>query len=200
MSDPQEESRRGRHRRAKASHTFVRAGVTLAVPAGAVLVGVAAAGPASADTGSSTGLSIGYNQMCLDDRGDAAADYNPVQLYTCNNTAAQDDWTFNEGGSTIQEFGNMCLDVYAGGTWDGDTVDLYSCNGTGAQVWIPQADGALFNPQSDKCLDDTGWGGPGTQLQIWDCTGNANQSFTVPGTVAGDRVQEQTFYTSNGPS
>src|ERR1700723_398591 len=35
-------------------------------------------------------------------------------------------------------------------------------------------------PQSGKCLDDTGYGGPGTQLQIWDCTGNANQQWNLP--------------------
>jgi Ricin-type beta-trefoil lectin domain len=196
MSDPKEENRRGRHRRTKTSHNLVRAGVTLAVPAGAVLVGIAAAGTASAD---STGLSIGLGQQCLDDRGDAIADYNPVQVYTCNGSAAQ-DWTYVEAGSTVRDFGNMCLDVYAAGTWDGDTVDLYQCDDTGAQVWIPQSDGALLNPESGKCLDDTNWGGSGTQLQIWDCTGNANQSWTVPGTVAGARAVTETFHTSVKPS
>ena len=52
---------------------------------------------------------------------------------------------------------------------------------TGAQVWQPQSDGALYNPQSGKCLDDTNWSTtPGTQLQIWDCTGNANQQWSLP--------------------
>jgi hypothetical protein len=39
---------------------------------------------------------------------------------------------------------------------------------------------ALLNPQSGKCLDDTGYDGSGTQLQIWDCTGNANQQWKLP--------------------
>jgi chitinase len=61
-------------------------------------------------------------------------------------------------------------------------VGLYDCNGTGAQVWVPQAGGALMNPESGKCLDDTGWSTtPGAQLQIWSCTGSANQSWTLPG-------------------
>jgi len=67
-----------------------------------------------------------------------------------------------------------------GGTADGTTVDLYDCNNTAAQVFIPQSNGALYNPQSGKCLDDTGYGGSGTQLQIWDCTGNANQQWQLP--------------------
>ena len=60
-------------------------------------------------------------------------------------------------------------------------VDLYDCNNTAAQVWIPQSNGALYNPQSNKCLDDTGWSlTPGTQVEIWDCTGGANQQWHLP--------------------
>jgi beta-glucosidase len=51
----------------------------------------------------------------------------------------------------------------------------------GAQVWQPQPDGALLNPQSNACLDDTGFSDtPGTQVQIWSCTGAANQHWTLP--------------------
>ena len=129
--------------------------------------------------GSGTGEITGYNGLCLDDRGASTALYNPVQVYTCNNTAAQ-QWTVVESGSLIEDYG-MCLDVDGGGTADGTTVDLYTCNGTGAQVWEPQSDGALYNPASNKCLDDTGYGGSGTQLQIYDCTANdAAQVWTLP--------------------
>ena len=41
------------------------------------------------------------------------------------------------------------------GTANGTTVDLYTCNGTG-------------------------FGGAGTQVQIWSCSGNSNQSWTLP--------------------
>jgi hypothetical protein len=127
--------------------------------------------------GSPTGPIVGYEGLCVDDRGASTANYNPVQVYTCNGTDAQ-QWTV-AAGNTLQVLGK-CLDIYAGGTANGTQVDLYSCNGTGAQVWEPQSDGALLNPQSGKCLDDTGWGGSGTQLQIWACTGNANQQWTLP--------------------
>jgi hypothetical protein len=129
-------------------------------------------------SGQWTGPITGYEGLCLDDRSASTALYNPVQVYTCNGTNAQ-QWTVVESGSTVQVFG-MCLDVDAGGTTDGTTVDLYTCNGTGAQVWEPESDGALYNPQSNKCLDDTGYGGSGTQLQIWDCTGNSNQQWNLP--------------------
>jgi hypothetical protein len=126
-----------------------------------------------------TGPVTGYDGLCVDDQSASTANYNPVQVYTCNGTDAQ-QWTFDTANDTLQVLG-MCMDVNAGGTADGTLVDLYYCNGSGAQVWQPQSDGALYNPQSGKCLDDTNWSTtPGTQLQIWDCSGNANQQWTLP--------------------
>jgi beta-glucanase (GH16 family) len=131
----------------------------------------AALGPAGPVTG--------YDGLCVDDQSASTANYNPVQVYTCNGTGAQ-QWTFDTANDTLQVLG-MCMDISAGGTADGTLVDLYYCNGSGAQVWQPQSDGALYNPQSGKCLDDTNWSTtPGTQLQIWDCSGNANQQWALP--------------------
>jgi chitinase len=127
---------------------------------------------------STTGAITGYGGLCLDDRGASTANFNPVQVYTCNGTNAQ-KWTVGSNGA-LQTLGK-CLDVYAAGTANGTTVDLYDCNGTGAQVWQPQSSGALLNPASGKCLDDTGWStAPGTQAQIWSCSGGANQSWKLP--------------------
>src|SRR5580700_4618038 len=124
-----------------------------------------------------TGPITGYESMCLDDRSASTADYNPIQVYTCNGTNAQ-QWTV-ASGNTLQVLGK-CLDVDAAGTANGTTVDLYDCNGTGAQVWEPQSNGELVNPESGKCLDDTGYGGSGTQVQIWSCADTANQQWKLP--------------------
>jgi Ricin-type beta-trefoil lectin domain/Glycosyl hydrolase family 12 len=131
----------------------------------------------NAGGGGATGPVVGYEGLCLDDRAASTAEYNPIQVYTCNGTGAQ-QWTV-EPNNTLEVLG-MCLDVDGAGTANGTLVDLYSCNGTGAQVWEPQPDGALLNPNSGKCLDDTGYGGSGTQVQIWSCSGNDNQSWTLP--------------------
>jgi hypothetical protein len=88
-------------------------------------------------------------------------------------------WTVVKAGSTLQALGK-CLDIDGGGTANGTTVDLYACNKTAAQVFIPQSNGELYNPQSNKCLDDTNWGGSGTQLQIWSCADTANQQWKLP--------------------
>ena len=125
-----------------------------------------------------TGPITGYAGLCVDDRAASTANLNPVQVYTCNGTNAQ-QWTI-EGNGSIRALGK-CLDVYAAGTADGTQVELYDCNGTGAQDWVAQSNGSLLNPNSGKCLDDTGWSTtPGTQLEIWDCTGGANQHWNLP--------------------
>jgi hypothetical protein len=137
--------------------------------------GVGAASVAQAAGG--TGPITGYQGLCLDDRSASTALFNPIQVYTCNGTNAQ-QWTVGSN-NTLQVLG-MCLDVDGAGTANGTKVDLYTCNGTGAQTWTPGANGSLVNPNSGKCLDDTGWGGSGTQVQIWSCSGGANQSWTLP--------------------
>ena len=124
-----------------------------------------------------TGQITGYEGLCLDDRSASTADFNPIQVYTCNGTSAQ-QWTV-ESNNTLEVLG-MCLDVDGAGTANGTTVDLYSCNGTGAQTWEPQSNGELLNPSSGKCLDDTGYGGSGTQVQIWSCADTSNQQWSVP--------------------
>jgi hypothetical protein len=127
----------------------------------------------------STGPITGYEGLCVDVRGANSADFTPVQVYTCNGTNAQ-QWTVVQAGSTLQALGK-CLDINGGGTANGTTVDLYDCNDTGAQVFEPQSNGELYNPQSGKCLDDTGYGGSGTQLQIYACTANdAAQVWHLP--------------------
>ncbi|MDX6417240.1 MAG: chitinase [Trebonia sp.] len=127
--------------------------------------------------GTTTGQITGYQGLCLDDRSASTANFNPIQVYTCNGSGAQ-DWTVNSNGS-LTVLGN-CLDVAGAGTANGTLVDLYTCNGTGAQSWVHESNGELVNTNSGKCLDDTGYGGSGTQVQIWACSDTANQQWNVP--------------------
>jgi chitinase len=150
-----------------------------AITGGASSGGGAGGGSGGSGGGSTStaGAITGYNGLCLDDRSASTANFNPVQVYTCNSTNAQ-QWTVGSSGA-LQTLGK-CLDVDAAGTANGTKVDLYACNGTGAQVWQPQSNGELLNPASGKCLDDTGSGGSGTQAQIWSCAATANQTWKLP--------------------
>ncbi|WP_188316689.1 ricin-type beta-trefoil lectin domain protein [Solihabitans fulvus] len=124
------------------------------------------------------GAITGYVGKCVDVRAAGTANGTPVQLYDCNQTAAQ-RWTAQSDG-TIRNQGK-CLDVAGGGTVNGIPVQLFDCNGTGAQAWRPQSNGTLVNPQSGRCLDDPAFAtANGTRLQIWDCNGGANQKWTLP--------------------
>jgi len=127
--------------------------------------------------GGTTGQITGYQGLCLDDRSASTADANPIQVYTCNGTTAQ-QWTV-ESNNTLQVLGK-CLDVSGAGTANGTLVQLYTCNGTGAQQWVHQSNGELVNSNSGKCLDDTGFGGSGTQAQIWACADSSNQQWNIP--------------------
>jgi chitinase len=134
-------------------------------------------GSSNGGGGGTTGQITGYQGLCLDDRSASTANFNPVQVYTCNGTNAQ-QWTVESNGS-LQTLGK-CLDVNGAGTANGTTVDLYDCNGTGAQQWVHQSNGELVNTNSGKCLDDTGFGGSGTQVQIWSCADSSNQQWNIP--------------------
>ena len=124
-----------------------------------------------------TGPIVGYEGLCLDDRSASTANFNPIQVYTCNGTNAQ-QWTV-----AVQQHPAGARQVPGRrrrGHRQRHPVDLYTCNGTGAQVWEPQSNGELLNPNSGKCLDDTGFGGSGTQVQIWACADTSNQQWTLP--------------------
>jgi chitinase len=141
---------------------------------------ISGGGGCTANCGGGTGpgaVTLAFNGLCLDDRAASTTNFNPVQVYTCNGTNAQ-QWTLTSSNQ-LTVLGK-CLDVNAAGTANGTTVDLYDCNGTGAQTWVHQSNGAYLNPNSGKCLDDTGWGASGTQTQIWSCTGATNQSWSLP--------------------
>jgi len=140
-----------------------------------------AAAAAAAAAAAVSGPITGYEGLCLDDESASTANHNPVDVYTCNGTAAQ-NWTLSGGNLTVL---GKCLGPTGGGTANGTVVDIYDCNGTAAQVWQPQSNGELLNPNSGKCLDDTGYGGSGTQAQIWTCYDTSNQQWVMPGGGGG---------------
>jgi glucosylceramidase len=128
-----------------------------------------------------TGTLTGLAGKCLDVAGAATADGTPVQLYSCNGTAAQ-RWTLATDGS-VRSLGK-CLDVPGGSTANGAQLQLWTCNGSGAQRWSYDATTHdLVNTAADKCLDVTGnSSADGTRTQIWTCTGAANQKWILNAT------------------
>ncbi|MFJ4790662.1 lectin [Streptomyces sp. NPDC088794] len=146
----------------------------LSVAALTLSAGLLASTPASAATGTITGL----GGKCLDVAGASSADGTAVQLYDCNGTAAQ-QWTVGTDG-TIRALGK-CLDVTGSSTADGTKIQLWTCSGAANQKWTVSAARDIVGTQANKCLDATGNSSAnGTRAQIWTCSGGANQKWTAP--------------------
>jgi hypothetical protein len=115
------------------------------------------------------------NSKCIDVPGANFVDQAPLQMYTCNQTNAQ-QWTFT--GGTLRSQNNKCMDVAGGSTANGAVVQLYTCNNTGAQQFVLNSSMDLVNPQANKCVDikDVNTA-DGAGLQLWDCAGTSNQKW-----------------------
>jgi Ricin-type beta-trefoil lectin domain len=115
---------------------------------------------------------------CLDDHSAKTTNANPIDLWSCNNSAAQSVTV--EANGSIQILGK-CLDDYHAGTANGSKVDLYDCNGTTAQHWSWGPNGELINWHAGKCIDDPGSSKTnGVQLVLWSCTGTNPESWQLP--------------------
>ncbi|NUS54935.1 MAG: hypothetical protein HOV66_08725 [Streptomycetaceae bacterium] len=121
---------------------------------------------------------VGVGGKCLDARGGKSADGTQVQIYKCNNTAAQ-SWILNADGS-INILGK-CLDNYSNKSVDKNKIQLYTCNGSAAQKWAVNAKGQIVHVASGKVLDVTGGKtADGTAVQLYKATTGKNQLWTEP--------------------
>ncbi|MCW2143963.1 ricin-type beta-trefoil lectin domain protein [Actinoplanes cyaneus] len=153
---------------------------TANLPAGSAhtvtLSGSAADNPA-------TGEVLGVGGLCLDVRGGVAADGQPVQVYTCNHSAAQQ---IGYGSDNTVRVLSRCLNTT--GTGNTAAVTIAACTGAAGQSWTRRADGSLLNPASGRCLDVPGSNRtPGAvQLQLYDCAGTDGQLWQLPpGPITG---------------
>jgi hypothetical protein len=151
---------------------YLTAGVV--IPGAALIYGLL---PASAAT---AGPITGIGGKCVDVAAAGTANGTAVQIYTCNQTGAQ-QWTLS-GSALVNPSSGRCLDVASASTANGAQVQIYDCNSTPAQKWS-FTNGELVNSGSGKCLDATGQSSAdGTRLQIWSCTGTSNQLWSMSGT------------------
>ncbi|MEU5942292.1 ricin-type beta-trefoil lectin domain protein [Micromonospora sp. NPDC047548] len=125
--------------------------------------------------GGGSAIISNWNNKCIDVPGSDFSDGKQLQMYTCNNTAAQ-RWTFVNG--TLQTSNNKCMDVAWGSTANGAAIQIVNCSGNAAQQFVLSGAGDLVNPQANKCVDIKDWNGnDGAALQLWECAGTANQKW-----------------------
>ncbi len=124
---------------------------------------------------------------CMDLSGGNTANGTKVQVWTCQNGNANQNWTLYPDGS-VRNFGK-CLDLNAYGTTNGTRVQLWDCTGASNQVWQPY-NGGLRNPVSGRCLDDPGSSTTdGTQFQLYDCNGT-NAQLWIQSLVTASAVND----------
>jgi hypothetical protein len=116
--------------------------------------------------------------LCLDDRFNSSAPNAVVQVWRCNGSANQ-QWQVMSNG-TIRHNG-LCLDASANGTANGVRIQLWSCTGGANQRWSTSGWRINYeNPAAySKVIDDTAFGGGGTQQELYANNGGANQVWST---------------------
>lgn len=114
---------------------------------------------------------------CVNVAGGGSVSGTPLDIYTCNESAAQ-NW--NVQGDGAIELNDKCMAVANGQTANMTPVQLMDCNGSPAQQWVFLPSGQLKNPHSNRCLDvKDAEIKDGQPLIIYDCksTDFENQTF-----------------------
>lgn len=117
--------------------------------------------------------------LCLDDRLNSKANGAVVQVWRCNGQPTQ-VWQIENNG-TIEHNG-LCLDAKGFGTKSGTKVQLWACTGGANQKWDASKGFRIryANPSAaNEVLDDTAFGGSGTQQEIYTNNGGNNQIWAT---------------------
>ena len=131
------------------------------------------------------------SNKCLDVSGAGTANGTKIQVWQCNQSAAQ-TWIEEYAGGRIVYHSavdfDKCLDLEQASTSNGTKIQLYDCNYTPAQMWLKESatsGSAILHSSLDygKCVDmsynDLYAPANGAQVQIWDCNGLPQQEWRV---------------------
>jgi hypothetical protein len=133
---------------------------------------------------------VKHSGLCLDVRGgpQATNDGALIEQWTCTGATNQ-NWTMRPAGSgqieLVAENSGKCIQTVAGGTVNQTGLEQRACDGSAGQRWTRQnlAAGLEYrfqHVQSNRCLDIPGSStAAGALAQIFDCTGNPNQTWTI---------------------
>ncbi|MEV4615634.1 RICIN domain-containing protein, partial [Kitasatospora sp. NPDC049258] len=109
----------------------------------------------------------------------SAANSTRIEVRDCDGSGGQKFSPQADGSLRVQ---GRCVDASGRKTAPETPIVLYTCNGGTNQQWTLKADGSIVGVQSGLCLDVIGGAvaAPnGTKLELWPCTGQANQLWTA---------------------
>ncbi|MGW2187869.1 ricin-type beta-trefoil lectin domain protein [Streptomyces sp. NPDC001719] len=119
---------------------------------------------------------------CLDVEGGKTDNGTPVQLWTCNGSAAQKWHVYGDDlGLHLQNVNSQkCLDVSGGKSDNGTKIQIWNCNSSPAQTWEfnLRATTSLKSVGTGKCLDLHTYD-KGNDAWLWGCNGTGAQQFDV---------------------
>ncbi|MFD7877470.1 ricin-type beta-trefoil lectin domain protein, partial [Streptomyces sp. NPDC059766] len=134
----------------------------------------------------------GATDKCLEAQGGKTADGTPVQIYTCNSTAAQ-KWQISDD-ALVNVNSGKCLDIKGNGTVNGTALQLLACNNqSAAQKWVynTHATTRLYNPGTGNCVDLATYDN-GRDGRMWDCKGTDPQKFDIA--PSGHNGTDKSYY------
>ncbi|MFJ2778804.1 ricin-type beta-trefoil lectin domain protein [Kitasatospora sp. NPDC087315] len=112
---------------------------------------------------------------CLDNLG--APNGGDLSFYNCWNGTNQ-KFTFASDGTL--RTGSRCVTTRDNKFDWGTKIAITDCTGTAGQIWTLRADGTLYNPTAQACLELPGGNDAnGTVPGIWQCNGKPNQRWTL---------------------
>lgn len=142
--------------------------------------------------GTSGSITAYAGSLCVDDYGAGGRAGDVVGTWGCNGQANQ-RWTLTSAG-TLVGINGLCLAAPASA--GAASVTLQPCNGSSAQQWVLGAASAtrftslLKTAASGRCLDVRGASqDAGTIAIAWDCSGAANQQWSLPAVGSAGEVR-----------
>ena len=132
------------------------------------------------ELGGGAPIKIDSAGKCLDNK---SQDGVTLQLYTCNNTVAQ-DWVWETDGSIYNANVDKCINSLAGN----HDMNIATCDGTTKQKWTFNDDRTIRNVGNSLCLNNGG--NDGVTVIVYSCTGTpSNELFTLPDVSRFVKVQ-----------
>ena len=105
--------------------------------------------------------------------------------HTVTLTNVEYDNQYLPNPDTVTGYSGLKLGDAGSGKTDGTAVVLWTSDGTPDQIWTVEPDGAVVNGAAGTgmCLDDPGFGGQGTAVDMYQCVqnGQSNEQWYVSG-------------------
>jgi hypothetical protein len=162
----------------------------------------------TSDTGTLKSKVSGASDYCLDIPGGSSTPGVAMQIYSCNNSAAQ-TWLYQaqtplpvapppiEISSVLD---GLCLQPNQKSMQAGAAIVQQTCTGSPEQIWfwtLPNGITHLMNGLSGLCLDARGSADNKTPVQQWPCDQISNENWEAVGTSNKETLKSRVSGTSN---